>query len=623
MSGSRFARGLIIGFGLAMWLLITLSHSDHIQLQARNDLADVTTLAQQGTRLDWLFEHYPLTLLEHQQANDVRRYGQYRRASHWLARLLPVDAFEARFLVADGEIRAALSADYYLQAANSTYLRNCLLLLLALGISWLSLYLRFRRSNEDLQQLVHAVKVLPSLVLPNRLSENRFPALANAIIEARDQVKKQINTLKQHHDLQVERVNTDPITRLPNRTAFNEELSTGKQNGRGFLLMLRASALGEINQRHGNAAGDVYLVSLTGMLNRLMQQFPQARIYRYTGSDLLMRLPDLSPQELNPLLPAMTQHLSDIAQQEQVASAGYIGITPFVPNSILSQLLIQLDTAVTIAESQSPNSSYCIDDSAFTLEMDCQRWEPILEDVIGHRRVEFSQQPILTVDGEKKLYHEVFVRFHNAQGQPLPTPTLFAMAARTGHTMALDKLIVDQIVRKLERSPMYGKPLGINLANHSVNQPEFVHWLEQKILNTPILQGKLVLELSEHSLELNPEPMRRFIENMHQIGIRVAIDRFGQGLTSFRALQAIRPDYIKLAPEFTKGIGADNNNRFFIKLLLDVAIRLEIKVIATHVETHEEQLTLQALRIDGLQGHLLEKPQPLKIGQRVPENDGV
>ena len=87
--------------------------------------------------------------------------------------------------------------------------------------------------------------------------------------------------------------------------------------------------------------------------------------------------------------------------------------------------------------------------------------------------------------------------------------------------------------------------------------------------------------------------------------------------TSFKFFSEVRPDFIKLDGSYTSNIDEDSNNKFFVRMMVDVARRIGIRVIATSVERQEEKLTLEKLLVDGLQGYYIAQPQAMAITDQI------
>jgi len=98
---------------------------------------------------------------------------------------------------------------------------------------------------------------------------------------------------------------------------------------------------------------------------------------------------------------------------------------------------------------------------------------------------------------------------------------------------------------------------------------------------------------------------------LHRVGSRVTVERFGVGLTSFKFFKDLKPDYIKMDSTYTRDIDEDKNNQYFLRVMVDLAHRLSINVLAENVETQEEKHTLEKLFIDGCQGFYIGKPEQL------------
>ena len=122
---------------------------------------------------------------------------------------------------------------------------------------------------------------------------------------------------------------------------------------------------------------------------------------------------------------------------------------------------------------------------------------------------------------------------------------------------------------------------------------------------------RLIFEITEYGLQQNIKTSKRLIDMLHRVGSRVTVERFGVGLTSFKFFRDLTPDYIKMDSSYTRDIDDDKNNQYFLRLMVDLAHRLSINVLAESVESQEEKHTLEKLFIDGCQGFYIGKPQPL------------
>ena len=98
---------------------------------------------------------------------------------------------------------------------------------------------------------------------------------------------------------------------------------------------------------------------------------------------------------------------------------------------------------------------------------------------------------------------------------------------------------------------------------------------------------------------------------IHRAGSRVTVEKFGVGITSFKFFQELKPDFIKLDGSYTRDIEEEKNNQYFIRMIVDLAHRIGVNVLAECVETQEEKHVLEKLFVEGCQGYYIGKPGPL------------
>jgi EAL domain-containing protein (putative c-di-GMP-specific phosphodiesterase class I) len=98
------------------------------------------------------------------------------------------------------------------------------------------------------------------------------------------------------------------------------------------------------------------------------------------------------------------------------------------------------------------------------------------------------------------------------------------------------------------------------------------------------------------------------MEQLRALGINIALDDFGTGYSTLNSLQLLPLDYIKIDRSFTARIGAKADGLVVIEAIVDLAHKLDFKVIAEGIETVEQLAGLNAIGCDLLQGFLLGPP---------------
>ena len=116
----------------------------------------------------------------------------------------------------------------------------------------------------------------------------------------------------------------------------------------------------------------------------------------------------------------------------------------------------------------------------------------------------------------------------------------------------------------------------------------------------------------------DPDETARFVDTLHQLGARVAIDDFGAGNTSFRALRRLGVDMVKIDGSFVTGIATNPDNQLFVRALVGIARGFGLTTVAEFVETEADAKLLQDEGVEQLQGYLFGRPEMTRPWEPKP-----
>jgi diguanylate cyclase (GGDEF)-like protein len=442
-----------------------------------------------------------------------------------------------------------------------------------------------------------------------------FLPLAESLEICRSELKKKNEENTQENERLNREAFQDQVTGLATRSKFTQKLasiSSTDKNQIGLMALIKATELGVINDTLGRAAGDDYLAKIANCMRQALTSFPEAECYRISTADFAVFIPGLIIKDGLPFVESLKAQLNEYQQTINNESIAHIGLVPYEHDIEPARLLSQADTAVSIAQTLGPNCFYLQDkDNNDELYGDT-RWKEAIDDLIHRRALKFYQQAILPCQREIKIYNELFSRFYNTDGKFLPTATVIAMAERHGMVVDLDKLVIITTLKMLIENPALTGSYGINISAASIMQESFIAWLKDLLIKQRHIAARLVFEVNESGMQANLVASYKFVQTIHSVGARVSVEHFGMGFTSFKFFKQVRPDFIKLDGSYSSNIDTDTNNQFFIKMIINIARRLNIYVISTSVERQEEKLVLEKLLVDGLQGYYIAEPQALQ-----------
>ena len=102
---------------------------------------------------------------------------------------------------------------------------------------------------------------------------------------------------------------------------------------------------------------------------------------------------------------------------------------------------------------------------------------------------------------------------------------------------------------------------------------------------------------------------REFINSLRSLGCRFALDDFGIGFSSFHYLRNLPVDFVKIDGSFVRNLHLDEEDRIFVKAMVDLASGLGITCIAEFVENGEIVTILRELGVELGQGYYIARPQ--------------
>ena len=491
-----------------------------------------------------------------------------------------------------------------------------LFIILACWLAIKKYQLFFKRINNQIKNDLSHINILNG----NRDNDKSTAALdIPELTSGIEEIKQLLFEQAKHSEILEKQAHIDPLTQLNNRGQFVEyyeqQLNTESSVKFGVLIIIRCSELQTINQMRGYNEGDVYISDIANLLKENLRLYPTAKLFRLNSSNFSCILPNIKLSEAEELAQSLMVKFNDYQETAEIDSVANTGLVYFDKTKTLGELLSITDTAISIAQTQSVNAWYSQKDSDILgnsgLNYGNQNWRQEINAVIENKRISLLLQPIHPSNRNNKMYSEVLARFFNSNDDMLPTTSFVAMAEKLGRIVDIDKLVIESTIKEISDKNMLDQSFGINLSARSVKDEQFFIWLERLLLRDPSIASRLIFEITENGLQQNLKNSQYFIAMLHRVGSRVTVEHFGIALTSFKFFRDLKPDFIKMDSIYTRDIDEDKNNQYFLRLMVDLAHRLNINVLSESVERQEEKNTLNKLFVDGCQGFYIGKPMPL------------
>ncbi|BBE73158.1 phytochrome-like protein cph2 [Pleomorphomonas sp. SM30] len=238
------------------------------------------------------------------------------------------------------------------------------------------------------------------------------------------------------------------------------------------------------------------------------------------------------------------------------------------------------------------------------------------EDIVhglAENRFVLAYQPVVAANGREILSYEALARLVRPDGFVLSAGPLIATAERLGLIRRLDLRILELALADLAANP--GLRLSVNASVETVTDPQWLARLVEAISATRSIAGRLTIEITETAAMRNVEEMTRIAAVLRDIGCRIAIDDFGSGHTSFKALRRMEVDWVKIDGSYVADITENEDSVVFVRTLATLAGHFGIRTVAEWVQDEKAAVLLADLGVEALQGRHVGEPR-----LRIPGN---
>lgn len=229
-------------------------------------------------------------------------------------------------------------------------------------------------------------------------------------------------------------------------------------------------------------------------------------------------------------------------------------------------------------------------------------------------------QPIADAGDGGVVGHELLVRWqHPRRGLLLPE-AFIPLAEANGLIVEIDRWVVGRAIDHLRRWRRrgYRGMLAVNVSVRSLEDASFVEELLDRVKTCREVRGHLVLERTETAETLCPTGVRKALARLRSAGVKVALDDFGAGHTSYEQLVGQSFDVLKVDRALLADIHRDRGAQTVVRSLLHMARSLGVTLVAEGVESEGQRAWLAAEGGMLVQGYAFGRPAPLPVAPRQP-----
>jgi EAL domain-containing protein (putative c-di-GMP-specific phosphodiesterase class I) len=157
--------------------------------------------------------------------------------------------------------------------------------------------------------------------------------------------------------------------------------------------------------------------------------------------------------------------------------------------------------------------------------------------------------------------------------------------------------------------------VSVNISARQLADSRFVSDLETALRHTGIDPALLCLEITEDVAATDPKLTATVLSHLRQLKVGVTLDDFGSGNSSLTGLMQYPVDALKIDSALVAGMLLDRGAWDAVELILLVAHKLNLKVIAEGIDSLKQLDHLHGLGCELGQGHLLSQPVEAKAAE--------
>ncbi|MEM9509628.1 MAG: EAL domain-containing protein, partial [Cyanobacteria bacterium P01_E01_bin.35] len=414
----------------------------------------------------------------------------------------------------------------------------------------------------------------------------------------------------------------DALTELPNRTLFVKQLKELKERNRNrssefiAILCLDLDRFKLINDGLGYQAGDRILVATA---QRLQENLNSQGIIARVGADefaIAFKIATDSTAAIE-VAKQLEQALSvpyQLSEQDIFTSVS-IGI-------IINQLredfqpveLLQASYTAMYKAKASGKSHH----EVFATKMHEQalkrlQLEADLNQAINKQEFELYYQPIICLKTGNIRGFEALIRWHSPTRGFVSPGIFIPVAEETGLIVPMGEWILTTACHQMQQwyqefPQAKSVFMSVNISSRQFAQANLISQIQTTLDNTGLDAANLKLEITESMVMDNVENTISLLNQLQELKIKISMDDFGTGFSSFSYLHRFPINTLKVDRSFVSNMSQGEKNREIVNTIIILAHRLGMDVIAEGIETAEELAILKEFDCEYAQGYFFAKP---------------
>lgn len=443
-----------------------------------------------------------------------------------------------------------------------------------------------------------------------------FIGVINDITEAKN------HTMYLEHE-----INHDVLTGLANRNLLSDRLEQALHVARRNKTMVAMTLIDLdnfklINDTMGHNVGDEVLKVVARRLKASVRD--SDTVARLGGDEFLLILADqpslgFTVRMIERLRQDMAKPI--VVDNNEIDVEASIGVSVFPHDGTKATDLMQAaDAAMYQAKASGRNAIHFFSPDMKACSEVKDQLEMSMRHAVEKEELFLVFQPRLCLKMEKIVGAEALLRWrHPEQGILLPASFIPA-AEENGLIIPFGEWVFNTVCAMLQQLKHRGFSnlvVSMNVSFREFSQKNFVARLGGKLAQCELPPEMLELEVQEAHLMRNPQLSRDILAEISQLGIKLAVDHFGAGMSSLSDFQKLPFNHLKISRSIIESIRQDSMDGIMAKTMIGIGHSMNLDVIAEGVETSKQRDFLKQHGCDQMQGNYFSEPITLSAFEQL------
>ena len=497
------------------------------------------------------------------------------------------------------------------------------------------------RSTGEINRVISMVNILMAEVNNHKLqfeTDNKLLSLQIAqsnreLQERNEELNQAVQKLTQSKHQLYELAFYDPLTKLPNRRLFLEEMQllmqiAIRQGTRIGLLFIDLDNFKRINDSLGHRTGDMLLrevgvrlkeslrsSDIAGQINAAQLNIDVSRL---GGDEFTVVLNNIeTPEEASRIASRLLKQLQAPMQIDghEIIVTPSIGIA-IAPDDTADcdELLKLADTAMYDAKAAGRNGISCFRRDMLKSSAGRLKLEADLRRGIAQGELILHYQPQICAETGAIMGAEALVRWQCPERGLVPPGEFIPIAEEMGLIVEIGAWTMLEACRNIAAMTKAGlsiPKLSVNVSSLQFNS-DFTDLTRRALEEYDINPALLELELTEGVIMGNAEASIAALYEMKNLGVSLSVDDFGTGYSSLSYLSQFPLDELKIDRSFIVNLTTSRRSKDLVRAIIAMGKSLNLRVVAEGVDSLDQFRFLRNSEVDLIQGFLFSKPVPME-----------